>query len=547
MFYKKRKLSLLLAGIFIAMIISCQKEEVPADVEAPQVSLEISGNMKKLYNEVTLSSTATDNGAVDWVEFYVDNESVAKVTREPYEVQWNTKEVDDGLHTLKAVAYDATGNKAETAREAVVNNTLLVMHNNSEASLLPEGEERVSWVYLSDKNGQVIGKEKQLIPGTTLRWKRPSGFYSDTIYLNRLLYVNRYNEASQKTYKTFELYTYTNFTIEEVTFKDQRSPASLGKIDITVENNTDPSQYYTYSTALPGFSISYTKDSNPVTYSVQMHEESEKGFSRYHDKKGERYYRMDDFQVGNSYSFRTSEYTAMEEHTTTSLPFEFDFATISTIGFPSAESEKSYKVDGVFLGNGIQEGKAFYVSIFPVYYSRIYVRTQNKRFYEYLKGKAPEAYTLPDFTINVTPEDRKQMKVSSGGTFDIAKGYLIYSEDNATESSSFTRIIHFSNQSGATYPLPEVPASLLERFPVLDNQTEYRLGYVMDNKKLTSYGDILKYWFTDTFTGPDYREYSSLYVYPENAGGRILFSQPEEGTQEELMEEDLKARGIFRF
>ena len=151
--YKKWPL-LLAAGAFLCLC-SCEedKEQEVLDEEDPVVSLEVTGSPTKLYNEVVLSSTATDNDAVERVVFYVNSDSIGQATSEPYELNWNTKEVEDGSYMLKAVAFDAAGNQGEAAKEVVVNNTLLVIDVGDNYPVSTENIEQNIWVFLSDKNG----------------------------------------------------------------------------------------------------------------------------------------------------------------------------------------------------------------------------------------------------------------------------------------------------------------------------------------------------------------------------------------------------------
>lgn len=561
MFHKNKELTLLLAGM-VSVMASCQKEEIPADKEAPKVSLKISGNTAKLYNEVVLFSTPTDNGAIDRVVFFVDDDLISEVTEEPYEIKWNTKEVEDGPYLLKAVAYDANGNKGEAAQEATINNTLLVVNNESGVPQLMEGEERDSWIFLSDKNGNVVGEAKELIPGTTLRWERPLDFFSDTIYLNHLIYNSYdswYSNTSKKRVKNFNFYTYTNFGLEEINNKIYNRLNSFDEIKVTVENDFDGSKEYLYSTAFFRTRNFSSTKSNTVTYSVGIYEErSQKAFNTYQfddfiNGIREKYYRLDDFQAGSSYKLHTSQFTAMEEHSTTSFPFEYKNLAVASFGFTDAEPERKYLTDGFnFRNSEAQEAKLFYTTAFPVIFTSVNVRTGNKTYKGFKKGKAPEVISLPDFSASVVSEKMKNIKVSSNGNFDVAAGGWIYSEESATDRLSLRRDVYFSSQSGVTYILPEIPTFLMERYPELRNQKEmeremvFAFTYTLDNENLTSYEDIMKYWFTDSFTGVDYQEYSSYYFYPENPGGRIHSSQPDKTIQEMMNEEDFKSRGIFR-
>ena len=548
----KAGFTLLAAGIITTMV-GCQKEEEPLDLEVPTLTLEISGNPAKLYNETTLRSSANDNDTISRVVFYVNNDSIGQATERPYELIWNTKEVEDGPYTLKAAAYDASGNKAEAAQEVTVKNTLFVVHVESNFLQPRENEKEDQWVFLSDKNGNVIGEAKQVVNGERLSWERPSHFYADTVYLNRLYYYSWDPQYSETTYDNISVYTYTNFTIEETNLKGYTYPDSVGNADIRVENDFNGIDGYEYATDLPFYSSSAYSSSNTVTYSVNLQESNQKGFSTYEKRIDEanqslreKYYRLDELSVGNSYVFHSNEYTAMEGQTV-SFPFSFDYAGVSIQGFLNDKQETGYSLDWNYLWDGqTQDLKTFYTDAFPLIRSNVSVSTGSKNFYLSKMGKAPEIVSVPDYAVSVESDKLKNVLVtSSHGSFDVASSSWSYKEESENLSVTARRIVYFGNKSGANYILPEIPAALLTLYPVLNNQMEYNWVWMLDNKHLSSYNEVMDLWFTNTYTSNEYRDFSGLYLYPESAGGRILSNQKEKPDQKEMEKEDLRARGIL--
>jgi CHRD domain/Bacterial Ig domain len=98
----------------IAVLAGCHAEE---DTTAPSVSLAALPAVASRI--VTLSATATDDIAVTSVEFLVDGTSIGSVSAPPYTLSWNTGSVNDGNHTVTAVARDALDNQGRTAPVAV--------------------------------------------------------------------------------------------------------------------------------------------------------------------------------------------------------------------------------------------------------------------------------------------------------------------------------------------------------------------------------------------------------------------------------------------
>ena len=78
----------------------------------------ISGNSIIIGN-ITINVSATDNlTGIDKVEFYIDDELKASLSKEPYEWLWDEKII--GKHTIKVVAYDNAGNTASDDEKVLI-------------------------------------------------------------------------------------------------------------------------------------------------------------------------------------------------------------------------------------------------------------------------------------------------------------------------------------------------------------------------------------------------------------------------------------------
>ena len=82
-------------------------------VTAPSAGATVSGT-------VSVTATATDDGAVAGVQFLLDGANLgAEDTTSPYAISWNTGTTGNGPHTLTARARDAAGNQRTSAGVAV--------------------------------------------------------------------------------------------------------------------------------------------------------------------------------------------------------------------------------------------------------------------------------------------------------------------------------------------------------------------------------------------------------------------------------------------
>jgi len=89
----------------------------PPDLTPPGVTLTAPGDTAIVSGvAVSVTADATDNVGVAGVQFVLDGANLgAEDTSSPYGVVWNTTAVQNGPHTLRAVARDASGNSTATA------------------------------------------------------------------------------------------------------------------------------------------------------------------------------------------------------------------------------------------------------------------------------------------------------------------------------------------------------------------------------------------------------------------------------------------------
>lgn len=91
------------------------------DTQPPTVSISTPADGATVSGTITVSANAIDNLAVAGVQFKLDNANLQnEVTQAPFSINWDTTTVQNGQHTISAVARDASGNTA-TATSITVN------------------------------------------------------------------------------------------------------------------------------------------------------------------------------------------------------------------------------------------------------------------------------------------------------------------------------------------------------------------------------------------------------------------------------------------
>ena len=92
------------------------------DTTAPVIALTAPANAATVAGVVAVAATATDNAGMASVQFRLDNGTLGAAVTGPgpgYTVNWNTRAVPNGAHTLTAVARDTAGNLTTSAAVAV--------------------------------------------------------------------------------------------------------------------------------------------------------------------------------------------------------------------------------------------------------------------------------------------------------------------------------------------------------------------------------------------------------------------------------------------
>jgi hypothetical protein len=88
----------------------------------PFVSITQPGNGDTVGGTVTVRAEASDDQGITKVEFYIDNSLIESDTTAPYRFSWDTANVSNGSHTIKAIAYDTANQTAEDQVTVTVQN-----------------------------------------------------------------------------------------------------------------------------------------------------------------------------------------------------------------------------------------------------------------------------------------------------------------------------------------------------------------------------------------------------------------------------------------
>ncbi len=149
---------------------------IQIDGTPPSVSL-TSPNAGYAFGTLNLSATASDNVAVDHVDFLVDGNVVGTATTAPYTFAWNSATVPDGSHTISARAVDPAGNATTTPTVTVtLLNHNLVQNPSLETAasngtptcwqLAGYGTNSVTWTHTTDAHTGSFGENLNMTAWT---------------------------------------------------------------------------------------------------------------------------------------------------------------------------------------------------------------------------------------------------------------------------------------------------------------------------------------------------------------------------------------------
>ncbi len=106
-------------GDWVLMIETQQ----PPDAQPPAVTLTAPARGARVSNTVPVSAIANDNVGVLGVRFQVDGADLgAEVLSPPYNATWNTRNVSNGRHTVRAIARDLAENNTVSSASVTVTN-----------------------------------------------------------------------------------------------------------------------------------------------------------------------------------------------------------------------------------------------------------------------------------------------------------------------------------------------------------------------------------------------------------------------------------------
>jgi len=109
-----KKLSVISLIFSLLFILSCE-DKVEKDTTPPTVKILSPESDSIVSKTVTITCESTDDDGVDRVELWVNGVSTSiSDNTEPYTLDWNTTDYDDGDYSITVRSYDNSGNTSDS-------------------------------------------------------------------------------------------------------------------------------------------------------------------------------------------------------------------------------------------------------------------------------------------------------------------------------------------------------------------------------------------------------------------------------------------------
>ena len=549
-FLNKSLVPLMVAGSTL-LFISCQEEDPikEPDKEKPVVHLEMPETPGELSGEVILKATVEDNQEVERVSFYLDDELLGEATEEPFEIVWDSEELEDGSYILKVIATDKSGNKAEDSREVTVRNTLMSIHMEEGYRIhAREYDFTELWFFLSDKEGNIIGAPKKLNPGETISWNRPAGFTDEEIMINRFAYIDRKSTIfNPKVLYAFDSYAdippsdmilAANFKVLE----------EMGSAEINIDNElpVGPDINFSARTEYSNTRPNYASGGEPVTLNPTMHEKEQQClviFTPNRAAEGEeriRNFYLMDIRMDENYTISTDLFTPMVAKEV-SLPGEKDRGHFYLNGHLKDRNGKGsgFRLSSRRLEAGTLSANVYFPEgIFSEYtFEGDIYSNPHRYYYRFRFNTIPDVIAKPDFTATVNNADLKSVELNTNKKHDVGFIYWNYGETIDGEWEYVERRLYFGKEKDEPYVLPDVPEVLTKEYPIIENSLNYAGTVLYDYKDISSYQEYFNAIYGSNSDNLDLNYYEYLLLSnnkKDNSGGRL--HSPDHQLPERILE-----------
>ena len=502
---KNNRISCYVLALFF-LLVSC-KDEVKNE-EAPTVSITSPEADTRLWLDITIAAEVVNDQIVSKVMFYLDDELLEEDTESPYELTFDSKQYEDGIHTLKAIAYNKTANQSEATRDIEIFNKLLKVtveenHFNNSETISKQG-----WIVVTDIESRVLD-QRRLEDGKSINIQRPSGFSDDKIQV-LLLKEWKENTDSFSSNQIF-INEYHNVSLGDWTLKSDGNPRSnsIGKATLAYTKNEDVVVSIDYKNILEIRSSSYNNDAIVnIIDTLSLFDEPASVFiqTQTGNQKPD-YAFVNDIRAGSSYSLAQSDFAPMTLWQNITLPTN-DYVLISIYG--TSPMGYTYRVfDRFDFYKEVSEISAYIPdNLFSDYNYYLEFERGSFGYSQKAKGKPNATYDIPQVNLQIDDDKRESFSATVDYEADYSTNFWLYKNS----SDLFLEKIHWyvyddiSDGSIQAKGL-DIPSELLDIFPLLKehmNDIVHTSTVLRKDNGIDSVSDFVKSYYGSDSESIDY-------------------------------------------
>lgn len=511
---------------YYALVLSCllaSCEEEIQDTVAPDISITSPMLDNKLWLDVSVKADVTDDHLVSKVEFYLDDELLGEDTEAPYELDFNSKQYEDGMYELKVLAYDGGGNQTEASREIEIFNSLLkVSVGDNYAS-----EDLERWIVIADEEGNSI--DFAMIENSSeILIDRPNDMENDKF---NVMMISRYTSLERR--EQIYISEYHNISPSSWTLGISDDIDNLGTAVIRHTYSNEHEMYvsgHNISITDGSYSYDYENDSISRTFSLLIHKTPASTFVStydiYDNDEAPKYVFINNLKIDSEYNLSQNDFTEMKVGQNTTLPVN-DSYSISIYGVTDEDVE--YRL----YTNFINENTTNLVTYIPKdgfknYNYRLGLAIDQYRYYKVDKGMPSNSYEMPSLNFEIIDNTHEYFSATVDYEGDFSTNVWSFSEYNQadlTSKSIFRNVYTGIEDRKIEMQLMEIPAKILEEYPLMQNHLKdlnYSYSSINNYSGFDSLDDYIELSFGHYNKPPSY-EY--ITIYPDNSDARLSGKQ----------------------
>lgn len=507
---------------YYTLVLSCfvaSCEEEIQDTVAPDISITSPIIDTKLWLDVSVKADVTDDHLVSKVEFYLDDELLGEDTEAPYELDFNSKQYEDGKYTLKALAYDEGGNQTEASQEVEIFNSLLDVSVGE--NYLDENLE--SWLIISDTKGNVADYE-MIENGKNIHFVRTEGMEEEMFHL---MMISRYISRDQSEYEYVAINEYHGMLPNNWTLTSTNEPDSLGTAILKCDYQNDYRMNFSSFNSSPSKwtnNYSVEVDSTYSEITTTIHKIPASAFlstsKRVNNDEPPKYVFIKDLSIGSEYNLSQHDFKSMKVGQNTIFPIS---GTLSVSVYGVSDEEVEYLLYSNYYNEEITNLVTYVPeNEFKDYSYSLALSLGNYHYQTFNRGLPSNNFNMPQLSLEIVDNTSKFFSATVNHEADFSINVWRFDKYDDIDKLTIFRDVYTNLEEGKIeVKFMEIPVEILEKYPVLQrhlNELKYSYTSINNYDGFDVLDDYIKYRFGPNSKTP-YNE--KITVYSDESDARL--------------------------